>query len=116
MKRVCFPILLYIFITQISAQEESPKRFDYPNKVSTTSHNAKIGTAPFIFIFSSGHRRKEIHLSVKMPICLADNITFCNSHNDINITVGKTYQTQNNLPWTMHIIHDFRYPIGNTNY
>ena len=51
MKRVCFPILLYIFITQISAQEESPKRFDYPNKVSTTSHNAKIGTAPLYLSF-----------------------------------------------------------------
>lgn len=76
----------------------------------------EIGTAPFNpFIFSSGNRSKEIHLSGKMPTTLADNETFGNSDDDTNIGTGKTYQTVNNLPWAIHIIHDFKYPIENAN-
>ena len=72
----------------------------------------EIGSAPFNpFIFSSGNRSHEIHLSGKMPTTLATNETFGNSDDDSNIGAGKTYQTVNNLPWAIHIIHDFRYPI-----
>lgn len=75
---------------------------------------SEIGSAPFNpFIFSTVDRGQEVHLSGKMPTSLADDASFGTSDDDSNIGAGKTYQTQNNLPWAIHIIHNFRYPIEN---
>lgn len=75
---------------------------------------SEIGSAPFNpFIFSTVDRGQEVHLSGKMPTSLADDASFGTSNDDSNIGAGKTYQTQNNLPWAIHIIHNFRYPIEN---
>lgn len=75
---------------------------------------SEIGSAPFNpFIFSTVNRGQEVHLSGKMPTSLADDASFGTSNDDSNIGAGKTYQTQNNLPWAIHIIHNFRYPIEN---
>jgi len=72
----------------------------------------EIGTAPFNpFIFASNQRGKEVHLSGKLPTSLADNNLFGTDDDDTNIGLGKTYQNENNLPWAIHIIHNFRYPI-----
>lgn len=73
---------------------------------------SEIGQAPFNpFIFASMDRGKEVHLAGKMPTSLADENTFGTSQDDTNIGIGKTYLTENNLPWAIHIIHNFRYPI-----
>ncbi len=73
---------------------------------------SEIGNAPFNpFIFASGDRGKEVHLAGKMPTSLADQSTFGTSQDDTNIGLGRTYLTENNLPWAIHIIHNFRYPI-----
>lgn len=72
---------------------------------------ALIGNAPFNpFIFSSTERGKEIHLAGKSPTSLADNSYFGTENDDSNLGAGKTYQDANNLPWAIHIIHEFRYP------
>ncbi len=71
-----------------------------------------IGEAPFNpFIFSSSDRSIELHLAGKMPTSLADQSLFGTESDDTNLGTGKTYQDANNLPWAIHIIHEFRYPI-----
>jgi LruC domain-containing protein len=71
-----------------------------------------LGEAPFNpFIFSSYERGKELHLAGKMPTSLADASLFGTASDDTNVNTGKTYQDSNNLPWAIHIIHEFRYPI-----
>lgn len=74
-----------------------------------------IGNAPFNpFIFSSLDRGIEIHLAGKTPTALADQSLFGTGFDDTNIGAGKTYQDENNLPWAIHIIHEFRYPVEKT--
>ena len=73
---------------------------------------ALLGAAPFNpFIFSSLDRSQEVHLSGHMPTALADLSTFGTESDDSHIAAGKTYQDANNLPWAIHVIHQFRYPI-----
>jgi LruC domain-containing protein len=72
---------------------------------------AGIGEAPFNpFIFSSTQRGKEIHLAGKQPTSLANQTLFGTAEDDTNLGTGKTYLDKNNLPWAIHIIHNFRYP------
>ena len=71
-----------------------------------------IGAAPFNpFIFSSFDRSKEVHLAGEAPTSLADPSFFGTGSDDTEPGTGKTYQDENNLPWAIHIIHEFRYPI-----
>jgi LruC domain-containing protein len=72
---------------------------------------ALLGQAPFnAFIFSSTERGKEIHLAGQQPTSLADRALFGTAEDDTNLGIGKTYLDKNNLPWAIHIIHNFRYP------
>lgn len=71
-----------------------------------------IGEAPFNpFIFRSTERGREVHLPGKLPTSLADNAFYGTEDDNTDLGAGKTYQTANNLPWAIHIIHNFRYPI-----
>lgn len=63
---------------------------------------------PFIFI---SQREKELHLRDKLPTDLA-NLELLNTESDVsNPGLGKYYRTSNNAPWSINIIHAFRYPI-----
>lgn len=71
-----------------------------------------VGEAPFNpFIFSSMDRSIEVHLAGNAPTSLANETIFGTESDDTNLAEGKTYQDANNLPWAIHIIHEFRYPI-----
>ena len=74
-----------------------------------------LGTAPFNpFIFSSMDRGKELHLAGKTPTTLANQSLFGTGNDNTDLASGKTYQDANNLPWAIHIIHQFRYPVEKT--
>ena len=74
-----------------------------------------IGDAPFNpFIFSSLERGKELHLAGKTPTNLADQSLFGTGSDATELGSGKSYQDANNLPWAIHIIHQFRYPTEKT--
>ena len=74
-----------------------------------------IGDAPFNpFIFSSLERGKELHLAGKTPTSLADQSLFGTGSDATELGSGKSYQDANNLPWAIHIIHQFRYPTEKT--
>lgn len=71
----------------------------------------QLGEAPFNpFIFASTERGKEIHLPGQSPTSLADLSLFGTEDDDSNLVEGKLYQNDQNLPWAIHIIHEFRYP------
>jgi len=70
-----------------------------------------LGEAPFNpFIFSSTARGKEIHLLGQAPTSLADLSLFNTEDDKTVLGTDNTYQNENNLPWAIHSIHEFRYP------
>ncbi len=71
-----------------------------------------IGEAPFnMFTFFSQDRTREIHLAGQEPTDLADLSLFGTEDDDSGIETGKFYQDENNLPWAIHVMHEFRYPM-----
>ncbi len=73
-----------------------------------------LGSAPFNpFLIVDGVRGREIHLADKAPTDLADPNLFNTIHDATNPGNGLFYRNENNLPWAINIIHDFRYPEEN---
>ena len=62
------------------------------------------------FIFSNATRSREVHLPNMAPTALADNSLFGTVDDDSNVGGGRTYVTENNLPWAIHIVESFDYP------
>lgn len=72
----------------------------------------EMGAAPFDpFIFIGGNRGREIHLADYSPTDLADASLFNSMHDDSDHLSGKYYRGDNNMPWAINIIHDFRQPL-----
>lgn len=71
-----------------------------------------IGVPPFNpFIFINEDRSREVHMPGNAPTDLADASLFGSSDDDSNPATGRYYRTSNNLPWAIHISHEFRYPM-----
>lgn len=71
-----------------------------------------LGDAPFNpFIFINGDRGRELHLADKAPTDLADLTYFNTIHDFTDPASGVYYRTDNNLPWAINIIHEFRQPL-----
>ncbi len=62
------------------------------------------------FIFSNATRSREVHLPNMAPTALADNTLFGTVDDDSNVGAGRTYVTENNLPWAINIVESFEYP------
>lgn len=72
----------------------------------------QVGTPPYNpFIFINGDRGKEIHLADYAPTDLANSTYFNTIHDDSSPNSGRYYRTENNLPWGINIIHEFRHPL-----
>ncbi|MCK9291129.1 MAG: LruC domain-containing protein [Bacteroidales bacterium] len=70
------------------------------------------GAAPFNpFIFVDQERGKEIHLRNQKPTKLVDPEYFGQWEDDSDPTMGKYYQTDQNLPWAIEIPSRFEYPV-----
>jgi LruC domain-containing protein len=73
---------------------------------------ALMGSAPFNpFIFINGDRGRELHLADKPSTDLANTSYFNTGHDDSDPANNRYYRTENNLPWGINIIHEFRYPV-----
>lgn len=78
-------------------------------------NTAQLGTAPYNpFIIANGNRGYEIHLSGKQPTSLINESLYGTASDDSNPNQGKYFQTENNLPWAIHIPVSFAYPIEKT--
>lgn len=74
-----------------------------------------MGSAPFNpFIFINGTRGRELHLTDYAPTELADLTYFNTVHDFSNPSQGDYYHTENNMPWAINIIHEFRHPLEKT--
>lgn len=62
------------------------------------------------FIFNSMDRGREVHLSGHQPTDLADTNLFGTEADDTQPGLGRYYQSVDNTPWAINIIHTFRYP------
>lgn len=73
-----------------------------------------LGSAPFNpFLIVDGVRGREVHLADMAPTDLVDPSFFNTIHDNTNVGTGVYYRNENNLPWAINIIHEFRYPEEN---
>lgn len=73
---------------------------------------SQIGLPPYNpFIFTNQIRGQEIHLADKQPTDLADYSLFGTFHDNSIPAQNRYYKTSNNLPWAIHIVDSFTYPI-----
>lgn len=73
-----------------------------------------IGSVPFNpFLIVDGDRGREVHLADMPPTDLANPNLFNTIHDNSNSENGVYYRNENNLPWAINIIHEFRYPEEN---
>jgi LruC domain-containing protein len=71
-----------------------------------------LGNAPFNpFIFINGDRGREVHLADKPATDLANASYYNTGHDDSDPANNRFYRTENNLPWAINIIQEFRYPV-----
>lgn len=63
------------------------------------------------FIFRSENRGHEIHLPDQGPSDLVDALLFGTVEDNSNPGTGRYYKTTTNLPWAIHVIHNFRFPL-----
>ncbi len=62
------------------------------------------------FIFNSMDRGREVHLSGHEPTDLADTNLFGTEDDNTLPGLDRYYQSVDNTPWAINIIHTFRYP------
>jgi len=71
-----------------------------------------IGLPPYNpFIFTNQQRSSEIHLVDHLPTNLADYTLFGTFHDNTDPEQNSYYKTTNNLPWAIHIVDSFDYPV-----
>ncbi len=94
----------------ISVGEEITVVINFTNPIDPSL----IGSAPFNpFMIVDGVRGREVHLADMEPTDLADASYFNTVHDATNPATGIYYRNDNNLPWAINIIHEFRYPEEN---
>ncbi len=87
--------------------EEISILITYVNPVDPSS----LGSAPYNpFIFIDGNRSNEVHLSDKAPTSKVNTSLFGTVQDDSNEETNRYYKTATNLPFAIHIIHNFRNP------
>lgn len=62
------------------------------------------------FLFNSTDRGREVHLTGHAPTDLADPSLFGTDDDDTQPGLDRYYQSVDNTPWAINIIHTFRYP------
>lgn len=62
------------------------------------------------FLFNSMERGREVHLPGYAPTDLADQSLFGTDDDDTRPGLDRYYQSVDNTPWAINIIHTFRYP------
>lgn len=73
---------------------------------------SQMGLPPYNpFIFTNQRRGYEIHLPDRAPTSLANINLFGTSHDDSKPAQNRYYKTSKNLPWAIHIIESFAYPV-----
>lgn len=76
---------------------------------------ALLADAPYNpFIFVNGDRSREVHLKDELPTDLADQSLFETIEDFSDLSEGKSYINEDNVPWAINMIHNFRFPVEKT--
>ena len=99
--------------TEMSASYVTPKTItitiDFPSGIYTWNQLNIANFNPFLIV--NMERGREIHLPGYMPTALANPAFFGTIEDATDLAQGRTYVTENNLPWAIHIYEKFDYPI-----
>jgi LruC domain-containing protein len=81
-------------------------------RFNTPITRAEIGTAPYNpFMIVGKLRGKEVHLPNYVPTDLMNRGFFGAGNDNSNPATGRYYKTTDNMPFGIHIIESFKYPI-----
>lgn len=73
---------------------------------------SQVGIPPYNpFIFTNQRRGYEIHLPDRQPTDLADMTLLGTFHDSSDPAQNRFYKTAGNLPWAIHVIETFDYPV-----
>ncbi|MEM8896098.1 MAG: LruC domain-containing protein [Bacteroidota bacterium] len=74
-----------------------------------------LNNAPYNpFMFIQGDRGREVHLKNYNPTSLADHSHFQTEDDITDIGIANTYINDENIPWAINMIHNFRFPTEST--
>lgn len=80
--------------------------------LSEPTELADIGIPPYNpFLIINQERSLEVHLTDHAPTDLANTSFLGTSHDDSDPASGRYYKTENNLPWAIKVIEEFKYPV-----
>lgn len=76
---------------------------------------SELANAPYNpFIFINSTRGRECHLKGMSPTNLLNPSFLTSNDDDSNVSEGRYYVSENNVPFAINISHAFRYPIEGT--
>ncbi len=95
-----------------NADDNLYSEFDIHILLQSPMDAAVFGIPPFNpFIFIDGDRGREAH-EINMPPTNKMNASFFGTMDDRSVPAeGKYYITQQKLPWTLHFLEKFAYPL-----
>ena len=98
--------------TEPSQPSINPVTFTVTIEFNSPVNPSLLGGAPYNpFVIAGGNRSVEVHLPDKPPTSLADASLFGTEDDDSNPSIGRYYKTENNLPWGIHLLESFSYPV-----
>ncbi|MCE7992294.1 MAG: LruC domain-containing protein [Roseivirga sp.] len=100
------------FVNTVSGQTQvAEKPFTIVINFTEPIDPAPLANPPYNpFLFNSFERGSEVHLSGHTPTDLADASLFGTEDDDTRPGLSRFYQSTDNTPWAINIIHTFRYP------
>nr|NQU93006.1 LruC domain-containing protein [Bacteroidota bacterium] len=100
----------------VNTMDNVPPIDDYTFEIYMTTNNpinlVYLGTPPYNpFIYINQNRGKEVHFRDYLPTDLVNPAYFGTYEDVSDVPTGVYYKTANNLPWGIHLIESFDYPI-----
>ena len=97
--------------TNVKSNYVNPKEINLTVEFSKLLDPSELANPPFNpFIFIDGDRSRELHLKDQTPTAKANEALFQSADDMSDPEQNQYYVSENNVPWAIDIIHNFRYP------
>lgn len=101
----------YFTNTQIEAPYVQPDTISLVISFRSPTQINEIGLPPYNpFIFINQQREKEVHLPDFQPTDLANTDFFGSGQDRSDVSTGRYYLTEENMPWALDIPTSWKYP------
>lgn len=88
-----------------------PVLFEITIKLNSGVKPTDLGKAPYnCFLISNGNRGREVHMVDHTPTDLVNENLFSTAADNSELTIDRTYQNKNNMPWVLHTPQTLVYP------